>query len=274
VVIFDKEMDTMTKNSVDMRLDGQVAIVTGGGTGIGEATAKLFARQGAKVVVANRRASLGNQVVEQIRSEKGQAIFVGTDVSDAGQVRALVEKTIQTFGRVDILFNNAGVGASAPFWEMSEEDWNRMIGVDLTGHFLCAKYVVPHMLKQGRGAIVNMSSVLGFSTFANQVAYTTCKSGIIGMTKAMALDLASKDIRVNCIVPGSIDTPMMWESYPPEDLPRVRVEAARSIPMGRVAPPEEIASAVLFLVSPAASLITGTTLIADGGLLCKIATDY
>jgi len=262
------------KNSIDMRLDGQVAIITGGGTGIGEATARLFARQGAKVVIANRRVSTGNQVMQWIIDNGGEAIFVSTDVSDVVQVRNLVDKTIQTYGRVDILFNNAGIGVSAPFWEMSEEDWNRMIAVDLTGHFLCAKYVVPHMFAQGGGVIVNMSSVLGVSTFANQTAYTTCKAGIIGMTKAMALDLASKDIRVNCIIPGSIDTPMMWESYSPEDLPKVRVEAAKAVPMGRVAPPEEIASVVLFLVSPAASLITGTTLIADGGLLCRIATDY
>jgi NAD(P)-dependent dehydrogenase (short-subunit alcohol dehydrogenase family) len=264
----------MTNNSIDMRLDGQVAIITGGGTGIGKATAKLFASQGAKVVVANRRTSTGNQVVAQIKSEGGDAIFVATDVSDSVQVRNLVDQTIKAYGRVDILFNNAGFGASAPFWEMSEEDWDRMIGVDLTGHFLCAKYVVPHMLAQSSGVIVNMSSVLGYSTFPNQTAYTTCKAGIVGMTKAMALDLALKNIRVNCIVPGSIDTPMMWESYSPQDLTRVKVEAAKAVPMGRVAPPEEIATVVLFLVSPASSLISGTTLIADGALLCRIATDY
>jgi NAD(P)-dependent dehydrogenase (short-subunit alcohol dehydrogenase family) len=262
------------KNSIDMRLEGQVAIITGGGTGIGEATARLFARQGAKVVLANRRASTGKQEMQWIIDHGGEAIFISTDVSDVAQVRNLVDITIQTYGRIDILFNNAGIGVSAPFWKMSEEDWDRMIAVDLTGHFLCAKYVVPHMLAQGGGVIINMSSVLGISTFANQTAYTTCKAGIIGMTKAMALDLADKDIRVNCVVPGSIDTPMMWDSYSPEDLPKVRVEAAKAVPMGRVAPPEEIASVVLFLVSPAASLITGTTIIADGGLLCRIATDY
>jgi meso-butanediol dehydrogenase/(S,S)-butanediol dehydrogenase/diacetyl reductase len=262
------------KNMINMRLDEKVAIITGGGTGIGEATAKLFARQGAIVVIANRRADTGNRVMQHIIDGGGKATFVSTDVSDVTQVRRLVDETIRAYGRIDILFNNAGIGISAPFWEMSEEDWNRIVAVDLTGHFLCAKYVVPHMIAQGGGAIVNMSSVLGISTFANQTAYTTCKAGIIGMTKAMALDLVSKEIRVNCIIPGSIDTPMMWESYSPEELPKVRVEAAKAVPMGRVAPPEEIATAVLFLVSSAASLITGTTLIADGGLLCRIATDY
>jgi NAD(P)-dependent dehydrogenase (short-subunit alcohol dehydrogenase family) len=264
----------MQDDSINMRLDGQVAIVTGGGTGIGAATALLFARQGAKVVIANRRASTGNNILEEILANGGEAIFVPTDVADSTQVQAMVEKAIQAFGRINILFNNAGMGTSAPFWEMSEESWNQIIAVDLTGHFLCAKYVVPHMLAQGGGAIVNMSSVLAISTFPNQTAYTTCKAGIIGMTKAMALDLARRHIRVNCIVPGSIDTPMMWESYPAEELPRVRVEAPKAVPVGRVALPDEIATAVLFLVSPAASLITGTTLIADGGLLCRIATDY
>jgi NAD(P)-dependent dehydrogenase (short-subunit alcohol dehydrogenase family) len=264
----------MNQNSIDMRLDGQVAIVTGGGTGIGEATARLFASQGAKVVVANRRASTGTQVVQKIMEAGGEAVFISTDVSDPAGVQAMVTETVQTYGRIDILFNNAGMGVSAPFWEMDVDAWNRIIGVDINGHFLCSKYVVPHMLDQGSGVIVNMSSVLGLSTFPNQTAYTTCKAAIIGMTRAMALDLARKNIRVNCIVPGSIDTPMMWESYLPEDLPRVQREAAEAVPVGRVAPPEEIATAVLFLVSPAASLITGTTLIADGGLLCRIATDY
>lgn len=264
----------MNNDSLSMRLDGQVAIITGGGTGIGAATAKMFSRQGAKVVVANRRASTGQLVVQEIEAEGRQALFVSTDVSDSAQVQALINKTIEAYGRIDILFNNAGMGAAGPFWEMSEAEWDLLIGVDVTGHFLCAKYAVPHMLEQGGGNIVNMSSVLAYATFPYQTAYTTCKAAIIGMTKAMALDLARKNIRVNCIVPGSIDTPMMWESYSPEELPKVQREAAEAIPMGRVAPPEEIASAVLFLVSPAASLISGATLIADGGLLCRIATDY
>ena len=258
----------------NMRLDGQVAIVTGGGSGIGEATAKLFARVGASVVVANRRKSMGTKVVEDIEQAGGAASFFPTDVSDPEQVQALINHTLETFGRLDILFNNAGLAVVGPFWEMSDEDWEYVVAVNLSGHFYCAKYAVPHMIKQGGGAIVNMSSVLGYATNPGMTIYTSTKTGIVGMTKAMALDLAKKNVRVNCIAPGSIDTPMMWDGYPPEDMERIMGEAAEAVPIGRVAPPEEIASAVLFLVSPAASLVTGTTLIADGALLAKIATEY
>lgn len=257
-----------------MRLDGQVAIITGGGTGIGKATALLFARQGARVVIANRRASTGEEVVRAIEAEGGQASFVSTDVGIPDQVDAMVAHTLDVFGRIDILFNNAGYGVVVPFWEMSDEAWDQLISVNLSGHFYCAKRVVPSMLEQGGGVIVNMSSVLGYATNPGMTAYTTSKTAIVGMTKAMALDLAKKNIRVNCIVPGSIDTPMMWQDYPEEDLPRVQREAAEAVPVGRVADPMEIATAVLFLVSPAASLVTGTTLIADGALLAKIATEY
>jgi NAD(P)-dependent dehydrogenase (short-subunit alcohol dehydrogenase family) len=257
-----------------MRLDGQVAIVTGGGTGIGKATAQLFARVGAKVVIANRRANTGEEVMREIIDEGGEASFISTDVSNPAQVQQMVQHTLDTYGRLDILFNNAGLGIVAPFWELSDEDWDFVIGVNLSGHFYCAKYAVPHMLRQGGGVIVNMSSVLAYATNPGMTAYTTTKTGIVGMTKAMALDLARRNVRVNCIVPGSIDTPMMWQGYPEVELPRIAREAAEAVPVGRVAPPEEIASAVLFLVSPAASLVTGTTLTVDGALLAKIATEY
>ncbi len=264
----------MATDIANMYLDGKVAIVTGGGSGIGAATAKLFARQGARVVIANRRAETGEQVVNEILDKGGEALFISTDVADIDQIRTMVDHTRNTYGRIDILFNNAGFGTTGIFWEMDDEEWKRVISVNLTGQFMCAKYVVPHILVHGGGSIVNMSSVLGYATFPGMTAYTTVKAGIIGMTKAMALDLARENVRVNCIVPGSIDTPMMWQGYSQEDLPRIEKEAAETVPMGRVAPPEEIASAVLFLVSPAASLVTGTTLIADGGLLARIATDY
>jgi len=264
----------MTDDIGNMRLDGQVAIVTGGGTGIGEATAKLFARQGAKVVIANRRVGTGEKVMNEIKTEGGEATFISTDVSDPIQVQAMVKRAVDNYGRIDILFNNAGYSIVKAIWEMSVEEWDCLIAANLSGHFYCARYVLPYMLAQGGGVIVNMSSVLGYATNAGLTAYTTSKTGIIGMTKAMALDLAKKNIRVNCIVPGSIDTPMMWQDYPAKELPRIRMEAAEAVPVGRVADPIEIATAVLFLVSPAASLVNGTTLIADGALLAKIATEY
>lgn len=264
----------MVNDIGNMRLDQQVAIVTGGGTGIGEATARLFAHQGAKVVVVNRRVETGEKVMMEIRNQGGEATFFSTDVGDPVQVDAMVKHAINTYGRIDILFNNAGASLVKPFWEISVEAWNQLIGVNLSGHFYCARSVVPHMLAQGSGVIVNMSSVLGYASNQGMTAYTTSKTGIIGMTKAMALDLARKNIRVNCIVPGAIDTPMMWDGYPPEDLTRIQQDAAETIPVGRVADPMEIASAVLFLVSPAASLVNGTTLIADGALLAKLATIY
>lgn len=268
------QIERIAKKGVNMRLDGKVAIITGGGTGIGKATAILFADQGAKVVIANRRSGTGEAVVNSIVEKGGEASFISTDVSKSDELRKMVEYTIGTYSRIDILFNNAGItGETGPFWEISDNGWDILIRTNLTGHFLCAKYVVPHMLKQGGGVIVNMSSVLGYSAYGNVCPYMTSKAGIVGMTKAMALDLARKNIRVNCIVPGSIDTPMMWELYKPEDLPRIEKEAAESVPIGRVAAPEEIANAVLFLVSPLASLITGATLIADGGLLARIATN-
>ncbi len=264
----------MSTDHSEIALDGQVAIVTGGGTGIGEATAKAFAWAGARVVIANRRASTGEKVVDEIKQEGGEATFISTDVGDVAQVQGMIRHAIDTYGQLDILFNNAGISLVGPFWEISDGDWEHLIAVNLSGQFYCAKYAVPHMLDRGGGAIVNMSSVLAYATNPGMAAYTASKAGIIGMTKAMALDLAKKNIRVNCIVPGSIDTPMMWADYPAVDLPKIEREAAEAVPVGRVAPPSEIASVVLFLVSPAASLVNGTTLIADGALLAKIATEY
>ena len=264
----------MTANIMDMKFDGKVAIITGGGSGIGKATALLFAAQGAQVVVADWSSSTGEAVAKEITDLGGSASFVSTDVSKPDQVNRMVAHALDVYGRIDILFNNAGIsGEGGPFWEISDDGWESLIRVNLTGQFLCAKYVVPPMLSQGGGVIVNMSSVLGSAAFGNVCPYITSKAGIQGMTRAMAIDLGRKNIRVNCVLPGTIDTAMMWEPFEPADYSRIMKEAAEAVPMGRVAGPEEIASAVLFLCSPAASLITGTTLVADGGLLAHISTN-
>lgn len=259
---------------LSMRFDGKVAIVTGATSGIGRATAQLFAERGATVILVGRRAQLGESIAAFIRENGGAADFIAADVSDQMQVLQMVETTQRRYGRIDILFNNAGISHSGLFWEQPIDQWQETIGVNLLGHYLCSRAVVPHMLDRG-GVIVNMSSVLAYATLRGLTAYTASKAGIIGLTKAMALDLADRGVRVNCIVPGSIDTPMMWEGKDRAEVPQaIQREAAEAVPMGRVAAPEEIATAVLFLASPAASLITGAVLIADGGLLAKIATNY
>lgn len=256
-----------------MKLCDKVALVTGGGTGIGRAIAVLFAQEGAQVVVAGRTEATGIATVNDIRRAGGTALFVRADVSHAADVERLVETTVNQFGRLDILVNNAGIGGTGTLLaETTEEEWDAVLDVNLKGHFLCCKYAIPHLRAAGNGVIINTSSVLGCLTLPGTSAYSASKAGILALTKVLALEVARDGIRVNCLVPGSVDTPMMWEGLTDEERRAVEPLVADAEPVGRIGRPEEIARAALFLACEDSSFMTGAPLIVDGGLLAKIAT--
>jgi NAD(P)-dependent dehydrogenase (short-subunit alcohol dehydrogenase family) len=255
-----------------MRFEGKVAIVTGAGSGIGRASALAFAREGACVVCANRTAETGQAVVAAIEAEGNQALFIQTDVSLSSDVSRLVNETVSRFGRVDVLFNNAGVALGRPVLEMSEEIWDQVMAINLKGLFLCTKAAAAHMVRHGSGAIVNNASVLGFQSLPGTAAYGASKAAMLAFTRAAALELAPHGVRVNAVVPGSTDTPMMWGRLQGEALDRARQEVAEATPIGRVADPTEVARAVLFLASEEASFVVGSALVVDGGQLTKLCT--
>ncbi len=247
-------------------LDGKVSIVTGGTSGIGRDTAILFAKAGSKVVVAGRREAEGNETIELIRAAGGEGIFVKTDVSKTAEVQALVQKTVAQFGRLDVAFNNAGIeGNWSPIAEQPEEDWDRTIAINLKGVWLCLKYEIQQMLKQGTGgAIVNMSSVAGFIGSAGAATYCASKHGVIGLTKGAALETARSGIRVNAVCPAVIETPMGERLF---GEPEIKKFSLGLHPIGRFGKPMEVAEAVLWMCSERASFMTGQTLALDGGFL-------
>lgn len=256
-----------------MQLAGKVAIVTGAGRGIGRAMARLFAAEGASVVVAARTTTEGEETVRFIQETGGEALFIATDVSQGEHVRHLVAETVRVYGRLDALVNNAGIGGPGkPLEDASEEEWDRVIATNLKGCYLGMHYAIPHLRAVGGGAIVNVSSVLAEQTLPGCTAYTASKAAIIGLTKATALEVGRDRIRVNCIQPGSTDTPMMWDGL--DEAGRIEIEplVAAAAPLGKVGRPEEIASVALFLVSDASSFVSGASLLVDGGLLTRIAT--
>src|ERR1700730_9474920 len=246
--------------------EGKGALVTGGTSGIGRETAVHFAKRGARVVVAGRRENEGNETVDLIHSAGGEGIFVRTDVSQASDVKAMVEKTIKTFGGLDYAFNNAGVECNwVPIVEQTEEDWDRTIDINLKGTWLCLKFEMQQMLKQGRGgAIVNMSSVAGFIGSYGVATYCATKHGVLGLTKSAALEVAKNGIRVNAVCPAVIETPMADRLY---GLPDTQQWAQGLLPLGRFGKPLEVAEAVVWVCSSAASFMTGQSLVLDGGFL-------
>ena len=248
---------------------GKVALVTGGSSGIGRATALAFAREGAKVVVADVDIDRGAKTVGLIREKGGDAIFAKTDVTQKYDIEMLVKRTVDTYGRLDFAFNNAGIeGTQAPTADYLEEVWNRAIAVNLTGVWLCMKYEIPQMLKQGGGVIINCASILGTVGFANASAYVAAKHGVLGLTKTAAIEYATQGIRINAICPAFIETPMLERGGLTND-PQVYQMIAGLHPMKRLGTPEEIAGPVLWLCSDAASFVTGQALLVDGGYVAQ-----
>jgi NAD(P)-dependent dehydrogenase (short-subunit alcohol dehydrogenase family) len=249
-------------------LEGKTALVTGGGSGIGRATAMAFAREGARVAIVDYVPEGGKQTLNMIK-EIGDGRFVQADVSKPDEIKRAVEQTVEAFGRLDCAFNNAGIeGAGVRDNPWDAENWNRVIAINLTGVFLSMQHEITQMLKQGGGAIVNTSSILGLVGIGGAFAYTAAKHGVAGLTKAAALAYAQSGIRVNAVCPGYIHTPMVERSV------GIDSEFAHHItknlqPIGRLGRPEEIAEAVVWLCSPRASLVTGITMPVDGGCVAQ-----
>jgi NAD(P)-dependent dehydrogenase (short-subunit alcohol dehydrogenase family) len=254
-----------------MKLENKIAIVTGAGTGIGKSIALLFAKEGAKVVLANRTQSTGDETKSLVEVKGGEAIFVRTDVSQSKQVCALIEKTIDHFGGLDILVTNASIWDPKRLVDLDEESWDRTIDINLKGTYLCAHYAIPYLISRGKGVILTVASPLGFSALEKESSYCASKAGILVLTKVWALELVKHNIRVNCLVPGAIDTPMLWQGLTPNEKEKLQKEIEETTPMGRVGNAEEMAKAALFLVSDDCSYTTGTSFVADGGELAKLA---
>lgn len=249
-----------------MRLENKVALITGGTSGIGEAAAVLFAKEGANVTITGRHEKRGHAVAERIVNDGGRAIFVRTDVRKAAECDLAVNETLRTFDGLDILFNNAGVFYPHTILDCTEEEWDLQMDINLKGTFLMSKAALPGMVERGRGVIINNSSGWGIAGGDAAVAYCASKGGVVLLTKAMAIDHGRQGIRVNCICPGDVDTPMLpedarmrglkWEDY---------LAGCANRPMGRIGTTEEIAKAALFLASDDSSFMTGAALVVDGG---------
>lgn len=246
---------------------GKVAVVTGGSSGIGLATVQAFSAQGMKVVIAD--IADGSEAAQEIKQAGGDTIFVRTDVSKADDVQTLVKTAVQTYGRLDVGVNNAGIGGpSATTGDYTEQDWNRVIGINLTGAWLCMKYEIEQMLNQGGGVIVNMASILGWVGFATSPAYVAAKHGLLGLTKTAAIEYATQNIRVNAVCPAFIYTPLLESAGMTEGTDLYNMLTSLH-PMKRLGKPEEVADLVLWLCSDGASFVTGSAYLVDGGYVAQ-----
>ncbi|MFQ6125578.1 MAG: SDR family NAD(P)-dependent oxidoreductase [Candidatus Heimdallarchaeota archaeon] len=249
-----------------MRLKDKVALITGGTSGIGRATAILFAQEGAIISITGRNESRGQKVVKAIKNVGGEAIFIRTDVRFADECQKSVEKTLQAYGHLDVLFNNAGVWFPNTVVDCTEEEWDLTVDISLKGTYLMSKFVLPTMIAQGNGVIINNSSGWGIVGGPSAAAYCAAKGGVVLLTKAMAIDHGPQGIRINCICPGDTKTPMLTEDAQKRGIPWEKYLAdAADRPLRRIGTPEEIAKAVLFLASDDSSYMTGAALVVDGG---------
>ena len=249
-----------------MQLAEKVALITGGASGIGRATALLFAREGAAIALADVNADAGLRVAEEIIEAGGRVFFERVDVTRAADCQRMAKRTIREFGRVDILFNNAGIIRRATVLELTEDDWDRVMAVNVKSIYLLSREVIPVMQKAGGGTIINTASGWGLAGGAKAAVYCASKGAVVLLTKAMAIDHGQQKIRVNCICPGDTDTDMLREEAKQlgEENSRFLAESAKR-PLGRVGSPEEIAQAALYLATNASSFVTGTALVVDGG---------
>lgn len=245
-----------------MRVKDKVTIITGAGSGIGRGTALMFGKEGAKVVVGDVNEKGGEETANEIRKNGGEAFFAKLDVSNREQVKNVVQETLNKYGRIDVLINNAGIIQDALVIKMTEEQWDRVINIDLKGPFNCIQAVVGTMIEKGGGEIINVSSIVGLYGNIGQINYAAAKAGLIGMTKTLAKELGKKNIRVNAIAPGFIMTPMT-ASVPEKILEMMKEKT----PLKRLGTPEDVANTLLFLASDEASFINGTIISVDGGLL-------
>ncbi|KMK69249.1 oxidoreductase [Bacillus safensis] len=253
-----------------MNIAGKVVLITGGASGIGLAAVKLFLEHGAKVAVADINEDSGKQLVESLPHE--HAAFFKTDITNEADCQKTVQSVLNQFGTIDVLINNAGIEIVSPIHEMTLEDWNHILQVNLTGVFLMSKHTLPHMLEKKSGSIINTGSVGGLVGWPDIPAYNTTKGGVIQLTKSMAIDYAAHQIRVNCIAPGIIDTPLNEKSFldnHSESLEVVKKEKAKVNPLLRLGKPEEIAGVMLFLASDLSSYMTGSVVTADGGYTAR-----
>jgi 3-oxoacyl-[acyl-carrier protein] reductase len=254
-----------------MKLANKIALITGAGSGFGRASAVLFAQEGAKISVVDMDERTGQETVSLVKQKGGNAIFIRADVSKAGDVEKMVKTTVDTFCRLDILFNNAGIPMSfTPVENVKEELWDRIQDVNVKGIFLGAKYAVPYMKKQGGGVIINTASISGVRPRPGLIAYSASKAAAIMLTKALAIELAASKIRVNCLNPVAAETPMLPkfmsdQALTPEKFEEGRRRFTDTVPLGRLAQAEDVANAALFLASDEAALITGASLDVDGG---------